>query len=219
MDTATKPRTPPLTGNVKVTRDDWFGLALRTFKSDGVEHVRVLSLSQKLGVSRGSFYWYFESRQALLDMLLDHWRDTNTRYVLEGARRPAPTITRGVLNIFEAWIDDDLFDPELDFAVRAWARRSAPVHRAVEEADMARVDAIRDLFLAHGYEAEDAFARARVLYFMQIGYYVLELHEPREQRLSYVRAYLRSFTGSEASDEEIESFAALVRDRKRPGKP
>ncbi|MEI9415814.1 TetR/AcrR family transcriptional regulator [Mesorhizobium sp. Cs1321R2N1] len=198
------------TGNTKATRDDWLKLALETLISDGVERVRVLTLGQQLDVSRSSFYWYFKSRQDLLDQLLDHWRQTNTRFIVERAQRPSATVIRGVMSIFECWVDEKLFDPRLDFAIRAWARRSPTTRRALDEADEERVNAIRDMFLRHGYEEEDAFVRARVLYFMQIGYYSLELNEPMSSRLPHVAAYLRSFTGREPSPKDIEDFSRYV---------
>ncbi|TPK13050.1 TetR/AcrR family transcriptional regulator [Mesorhizobium sp. B2-5-7] len=198
------------TGNVKATREDWLKLALETLISDGVERVRVLTLGQQLDVSRSSFYWYFKSRQDLLDQLLDHWRQTNTRFIVERAARPSTTVIRGVMSIFECWVDEKLFDPRLDFAIRAWARRSPTIRRALDEADEERVTAIRGMFLRHGYEEEDAFVRARVLYFMQIGYYSLELNEPMSSRLPHVAAYLRSFTGQEPSAADVEDFSCYV---------
>lgn len=215
MDPNTRSQRNPPIGNVKVTREDWLALALKTVRTQGVENVRILPMSQALGVSRASFYWYFESRQGLLDQLLRHWGETNTRSIVEGAGRPAKTITRSVLYVFECWVDENLFDPQLDFAVRAWARRSAAVRRAIDDADEQRVDALRQMFLKHGYEKADAFVRARVLYFMQIGYYVLELQEPLDQRLSYVADYLRSFTGREPVDDEVAAFAAIIDARRK----
>lgn len=196
-----------LPGNTKVTRDDWLNIALETLISDGVESVRILALAQRLEVSRSSFYWYFESRQDLLDQLLEHWRNKNTRYLVERAMRPSPTITRAVLNICECWLNEDLFNPSLDFAIRAWSRQSAEVHDIIHAADDERVEAMRQMFLRHGYGEDDAFVRARVLYFQQIGYYSLEIVEPMSNRLSLVRAYVRSFTGLEPLDGEVEAFA------------
>ncbi|TPN82596.1 TetR/AcrR family transcriptional regulator [Mesorhizobium sp. CU2] len=200
-------RRAGLTGNTKVTREDWMRLALETLISEGVEAVRVLALGQKLSVSRSSFYWYFKSRQDLLDQLLDHWRNNNTRFIVEQAGRPAATITQAVLNIFECWLDQSLFDPRLDFAVRAWSRQSAKVHRIVNEEDDARVDAIRAMFARHGYADTEAFVRARVLYFTQIGYYSLQIVEPMSNRLFLTPSYLLTHTGQEPRAGEVEAFA------------
>lgn len=208
--TMTAPQAEPTPGNIKVTRSDWINMALETLISDGIGNVRVLTLGQKLGVSRSSFYWYFNSRQDLLDQLLKHWHDTNTTAIVERARRPAETIIMGVMNVFECWADERLFDPRLDFAVREWARRSADVRRMIDQADDDRLTAIRDMYRRHGYDDEDAFIRARVLYYMQIGYYVLDLKEPVEARVSHLAAYLRSFTGLEPSEADVAHFMRFI---------
>lgn len=208
--TMTSPRDEQTAGNIKVTRRDWIDLALRTLISDGIGSVRVLTLGQKLGVSRSSFYWYFNSRQDLLDKLLAHWHDTNTTAIIERARRPSETIIMGVMNVFECWADERLFDPRLDFAIREWARRSDDVRRMIDKADDDRLTAIRDMYRRHGYDDEDAFIRARVLYYMQIGYYVLDLKEPVEARVSHLAAYLRSFTGLEPSEADVAHFMRFI---------
>lgn len=197
-------------GNVKVTREDWLNLALDALISEGVEGVRILALGQRLGVSRSSFYWYFKSRQDLLGDLLEYWRNRNTRVIVERGARPSATITQAVLNLFECWVDDALFDPRLDFAIRAWARQSAEVHAIVDAADDARVEAIRGMFTRHGYAEPEAFVRARVLYFVQIGYYSLEIVEPMSNRLSLVPAYVKTHTGKDPSDSEMAVFADFI---------
>jgi AcrR family transcriptional regulator len=198
---------------IRTSREDWIQLARQTLVSEGVEKVKVLNLAQRLGVSRSSFYWFFESRQDLLNQLLDHWARTNTSSIVDRTMRPAATIAEAVLNVFECWVDETIFDPRLDFAIREWARRSETVRRALDQADEVRVAAIAAMFSRHGYEGLDAFIRARILYFMQIGYYALELKEPTEQRLSYLEAYVRGFTAQEATSEEIERFRAFARQR------
>ena len=203
-DIATHPQT-------RATRADWLEAARATLIGSGVEQVRILPLAKRLQVSRSSFYWYFKDRQDLLDQLLTVWRDTNTRDIVEQAGRPAPTIVQGVLNVFACWVDGAPFDPRLDFAVREWARRSGDLHRLVEAEDEVRVDAIRAMFARHGYAEADAFIRARVLYFMQIGYYALELNEPQELRLRFTSEYLRSFTGQEPTADEVATFQSKVR--------
>ncbi len=197
-------------GNVKVTREEWLGLAARVLVERGVSHVKVLALSGELGVSRSSFYWYFRSRRDLLDQLLLRWERQNTRAVLDHAARPAGNICRGVMNLFECFIDPARFDPRLDFAVREWARRSPQVRARLDAADEARVTAIRDLFLRHGYAPTEAFVRARIIYFMQIGYYALVENEPFETRFSLLKPYLVSFTGQEPDPAEMAEFLELA---------
>jgi AcrR family transcriptional regulator len=201
---------PPPKGNVKVTRDEWLNLAARTLVERGVSQVKVLTLAKQLGVSRSSFYWYFRSRKDLLDQLLARWEAQNTRAVLDHAGRPAGNICRAVMHLFECFIDSARFDPRLDFAVREWARRTPEVRKRLDAADSARADAIRDMFLRHGFEPTEAVTRARIIYFMQIGYYALVENEPFETRFSLLKPYLVSFTGQEPDPAEMAEFLEVA---------
>ena len=104
------PDAEPLIGNVKVTRDDWINLALDVLVSDGVEQVKVLNLAERMGVSRSSFYWYFKSRQELLQALLSVWQATNTAGFITQTSLPAETITAAVLNVHRCVVNAELFD-------------------------------------------------------------------------------------------------------------
>ncbi|MGI6853486.1 TetR/AcrR family transcriptional regulator [Mesorhizobium sp. 1B3] len=193
-------------GNVKATRYDWLAVALETLITEGVDQVKVLPLGNKLGVSRSSFYWYFQDRKQLLDTLLDYWESKNTRNLIIHCEMPSATITEAALNIAECWLDDDLFDPRLDFAVREWSRRDGGVRKILDAADAARVEAMRLVFRRHGYEEVEAYIRARVFYFTQIGYYALDLKEHLADRLSYLHAYMKTATGYDPEPDIIERF-------------
>lgn len=205
-----KPPAPSEAG-LRTSKEDWLRVAVAALIAGGIEQVKVQAIAQTLGVSRSSFYWFFKSRQDLLDQLLDHWLETNTQPLIERAERPADSACRSVLNVFECWVDEALFHPRLDIAMRDWARRSERVRKVVDLADTRRVKALTAMFARHGYDSENAFIRARVLYFMQIGYYSLGVDEPMETRVSYVAAYLRSFTGLEPTPAEINDFHAFLK--------
>jgi AcrR family transcriptional regulator len=204
------PRRTTQSSNVKATRDDWLAIALGVLAVEGVDHVTVLNLSERLGVSRSSFYWYFKNRDELLDALLDRWDRLSTRSIVAEAEAPAATVNEAVCNVFRCWVNPAIFSPRLDFAVREWARRSLPVRKALDHADDVRTEAVKALFIRFGYEDEDALVRARALYYMQIGYYALDLHEPIETRLNLTPHYLKALTGVEPKQDEIDAFRAYA---------
>jgi AcrR family transcriptional regulator len=206
------PRRPARSSNVKATRDDWLDLALSVLALEGVDHVTVLNLSERLSVSRSSFYWYFKNRDELLGALLDRWDELNTRSIVAQAEAPTTTVNEAVCNVFRCWVNPLIFSPRLDFAVREWARRSAYIRKALDRADRVRTEALKALFVRFGYDDEDAFVRARVLYYMQIGYYALDLREPIEARLNLTPHYLKAFTGVDPSKAEIDTFRAYAMD-------
>ncbi|WP_170465765.1 TetR/AcrR family transcriptional regulator [Ruegeria arenilitoris] len=202
------PEAEPLVGNIKVTRDDWLNVAMDVLISDGVDQIKVLNLAERMAVSRSSFYWYFKSRQELLDALLARWQATNTAALVAQAEAPAETITGAVCNVHRCVVNTSLFDTALDFAVRDWARKSGKVRRALDQSDARRLKALHAMFARYGYSEYEAETRARVLYYMQIGYDLAQLNEPMETRIAMVPHYLYVFTGVEPKPEEVEEFSA-----------
>lgn len=201
----------PLPGNVKVTRRDWLTAAREILIGDGVAEVKILTIGTRLGVSRSSFYWYFKSREDLLAQLLEDWDRTNTGVMIRTCEMQAATITEAVLNFFRSVVDPAGFDYRLDFAVREWARRDPEVRLVIDRSDTARHAAIARMFQRHGYAAEEADIRARVLYYQQLGYYALDLGESMEERLTRVRGYTYCFCGVEPSEAELEAFIRFAR--------
>jgi len=197
-------------GGARATREDWLDLALALLARRGIGAVTVLDLSEKLGVSRSSFYWRFRSRENFLDALITGWDRLNTRSIVRQAQAPAETITEAVCNVFRCWVDAALFSPQLDMAVRDWARSSEFARGRLDDADRERMAAIEAMFARHGYAPGEALVRARVLYTMQIGYYALDFREPIEARLKLAPHYLEIFTGVKPREEELAAFRAYA---------
>jgi len=204
------PDKAPLVGHVKVTRQDWLNVARDILVSEGVSEVKVLTINQRLDVSRSSFYWYFKSRKDLLEALLNDWEARNTDAIVAHCRMPAETITEAALNFFRCFVDPDLFDQGLDFAVREWSRRDGHVRKRIDLADSRRLAAITAMFERYGYSAYDADVRARILYFMQLGYHALDQTEPLAERLKRAEGYLLGFTGAEPQPGEVDAFRAYA---------
>lgn len=204
------PDRQPLAGHTKVTREDWLAQARNTLVQDGAEQVKILTLAERMQVSRSSFYWYFRNREELLLALLEEWEARNTTLIVEHCALPAGTITEAVLNFFRCFVDPARFDRGLDFAVREWSRRDELLRARVDAADAARIEAVTAMFARHGYAAPEADARARILYFMQLGYHALDVREPMETRLSRVAPYLKGFTGVDPNPAAIARFMADV---------
>jgi AcrR family transcriptional regulator len=204
------PEKEPLVGHVKVTRDDWLNVARDVLVSDGVAEVKVLALGQRLDVSRSSFYWYFKSRKHLLEALLDDWEARSTRSIVTQCGLPARTITEAVGNFFKCFLNPDLFDRGLDFAVREWARRDGAVRQRIDQADRERLDAVTEMFMRHGFTHYESDVRARILYYMQLGYHALDVREPMQARCDRLAGYLKGFTGQEATEAEIAVITAYA---------
>ncbi|MCV6591500.1 MAG: TetR/AcrR family transcriptional regulator [Silicimonas sp.] len=201
------PEKAPLVGHVKVTREDWLNAARDVLVTEGAASVKILPLSNRLGVSRSSFYWYFGNREDLLAALLEEWEARNTTGIIARCAAPAANITEAVCNFFRCFVDETLFDTGLDFAVREWSRRDTAVRAQVDAADTARLTAVTAMYSDHGYDPAEADARARILYYMQLGYHALDVREDMDTRMSRVAAYIKGFTGQEPDASALNAFA------------
>lgn len=61
-----------------LTRTDWTVAALDALARDGLRAVAVEPLAERLGATKGSFYWHFRDRNALLEAAVTHWERTAT---------------------------------------------------------------------------------------------------------------------------------------------
>lgn len=57
----------------RLTASDWSQAALAVLAEQGLTAVAVEPLARRLGVTKGSFYWHFRSRDQLLEAVLEHW--------------------------------------------------------------------------------------------------------------------------------------------------
>lgn len=61
-----------------LTAANWAEAALDAIAENGIEAVAVEPLARRLGVTKGSFYWHFTHREALLHAALDLWERHET---------------------------------------------------------------------------------------------------------------------------------------------
>ena len=62
---------------------DWARAAFRALARGGVEAVAVEPIAAELGATKGSFYWHFKNRDALILAMLDEWERRLTETVIE----------------------------------------------------------------------------------------------------------------------------------------
>ncbi|MEO0370683.1 MAG: TetR/AcrR family transcriptional regulator [Pseudomonadota bacterium] len=197
--------------NVRLTAADWIEIALKTLVKSGVEAVQIAALARALKVTRGSFYWHFDTRDELLTALIAEWQARNTGVMVE-AIAEAPTLDEGILELFAVWVDHTRFDPDLDSAIRAWAKHDADLSKTLKAEDDARINTISGFFGRFGYDPNEAFIRARIIYLTQISFYALGIDEDADvmERLNYLEAYFRSFTGRDIDPDICATYRARV---------
>ncbi|MCY6383501.1 TetR/AcrR family transcriptional regulator [Hoeflea prorocentri] len=194
------------------SEDLWLEKAYDMLIGSGVEAVKIMPLAKALGLSRTSFYWHFEDRDALLAALVRRWEKKNTGNLVERCERYAETITEAVFNLFDCWIDDTLFDAKLDFAIRNWAQSAPKLKKRLENTDRDRIEAIGGMFTRYGYSKEQADVRSHTIYYTQVGYISMMVEEPMDIRIRRMPDYIETYTGRQPSQTEIERFIGRHRE-------
>ncbi|OLT10726.1 TetR family transcriptional regulator [Pseudonocardia sp. CNS-139] len=71
-----------MAGRKRLSTQDWTAAALEALAAGGVGAVAVEPIAARLGTTKGSFYWHFSGRDALLAAALQEWERIATDQVI-----------------------------------------------------------------------------------------------------------------------------------------
>jgi AcrR family transcriptional regulator len=170
---------------------DWVAAGLAELASGGVDGVRIEVLAERLGVTKGGFYRRFRDRRALLDAILESWRDGRVASIqrqAEAADTPAGKL-RGIFRIFTERANTQGMAIEL--AIRQWARSDPTAAAAAEAVDQARLKVVGSQYRALGLSVAEAEARAVMFYTFLFGQSLLFFDERPRKRAGLIEACAR----------------------------
>nr|WP_321832466.1 TetR/AcrR family transcriptional regulator [Thalassovita sp.] len=184
----------------------WLEAAYDMLTESGVDAVKIMPLAKRLGVSRTSFYWHFKDRDELLEAMIHRWEQKNTGNLVARTEAYAESIAEALFNLFDCWLDGDLFDARLDLAIRNWARNDAALQVRLDAEDAKRKEAMAAMFLRFDYDADQAEVRALTMLYTQIGYISMEIEEDPAQRMGRMPDYIEVYTGQRPTLREVDRF-------------
>lgn len=111
-----------------LSADDWAQAALDAIAAGGMEAAAVEPLARELGVTKGSFYWHFDSRDALVKSALKLW-ERQTEALISEAQLTADPYARIVKLFKRSSISDQAGRLHLALAASDDARASETVSR------------------------------------------------------------------------------------------
>jgi len=151
----------------RLSAEDWEDAALNLIAEQGVGALAVEALARQLGVTKGSFYWHFRTREALLQAALERWEQYGEREIIgqieaiPDPRERLPELFRRVAHELHAHrvyaallkaLDHPLVVPVM---ARVSQRRTEFLHTAYTEA---------------GMPPDEALNRARLTYAAYVGF-------------------------------------------------
>lgn len=182
---------PARRGN-RLSSDDWARAALELIAEQGVNALAVEPLARRLGVTKGSFYWHYPTRDALLQAALEHWQ----REELDALDRMLNASIEGMPDARErlrALIKLVSFEANVHavYSQLLKAMDHPIVAPIIENASLRRIAYLDRAFRQAGLSPADAGLRARLAYsayigFMQLNVLMRNTRLEREQFEAYV---------------------------------
>ena len=154
----------------RLGRQEWIDAGLRAMADAGVDAVRVERLAETLGVTKGSFYWHFRDRGALLSALVEAWRDRATTNIISQVEAGGGDAVIKLRALFSITTRSD---GRLDLAMRSWASQDDKAREILKSVDQKRYAYLKALLGDVGFDPPAAAARARFAYNALIGQFVM----------------------------------------------
>src|SRR5215207_2458060 len=163
--------TPAKSTRASLSASDWSTAALAALERNGLAAVAVEPLAKTLGTTKGSFYWHFNGRDALISAALDLWekRDTDRVIAAIDPEQDAAAQLRTLLQrVFRAVLDaPGAGTVELALQAHADHPLVAPV---LERVTKRRMATMVSLFRQLGLSPAHARDRALLAYTAYLGH-------------------------------------------------
>ena len=143
----------------RLSADDWADAALDALARGGLAAVAVEPLAKRLGTTKGSFYWHFANRDALIEAALLRWERRGTTEVIAAIETGGGPVDK-LRNLFGTVITfGTTHRIELSLLASADHPAVAPV---LDRISRARVDYVAKLFEEAGLPPAEARRRALI---------------------------------------------------------
>ena len=163
-------------GAPSLTREKWADAALDALAAGGLGAVAVEPLARTLGVTKGSFYHHFASREALLQAALERWESLETDDVLQRVEPFGPL--ERLEYLFESAAAGDIA-PRWAVLVQLVAHRNEPlVSEVLARVTERRLAYLTETWRSAGLDPEEAERRALLAYSSYLGMLQLAVSAP-----------------------------------------
>ncbi len=178
----------------RLSAEDWAQAALDLVAEQGVAAVAVEPLARRLGVTKGSFYWHFPSRDALLQAALERWEAIEQVSVF-GSLEAVPDPKERLRALFLLVAHE--VQPHIIYSELLKALDHPAVQPVINRVSQRRLDYLVASFRQAGLARTEAQHRARLAYSAYLGFLqlALQLQQPRLQYEEF-EAYVEHVIGT-----------------------
>jgi AcrR family transcriptional regulator len=162
----------------RLSAEVWALAALDVIAEQGLAAVAVEPLARRLGVTKGSFYWHFPSREALLVAALERWEKSEQEQVF--GKMESVSDPRARLKALFQVVAHEI-KPHIIYSELLKALDHPVVKPVLGRVSKRRLDYLTASFRQAGLSRLDAQNRARLAYAAYVGFLQLSLQlgQPR----------------------------------------
>ena len=172
-----------------LSASDWEQAALDLIADKGVSALAVEPLARRLGITKGSFYWHFASRDELLDQALKRWERRDMEHLARSLEADQPAADRLAEFILRTSRQNRSHQIHAALCAASDHPRVKPV---IERITQRRLDYLAKAFRELGMDESAARHRARLTYTSYVGYIQLQIRGMAPERGSEeFEAYVR----------------------------
>ncbi len=143
---------------------EWVNAGLKALAKSGFSALKADTLANRLGISRGSFYWHFADVAAFHAAILRRWREIALENIIDEIEEASDDRLEALASrAFSR-------DTGVERAVRAWATADGRARAAVEAVDAERIRYLRKLLTDAGVAPNVAGTRARIVNWCYLGF-------------------------------------------------
>ncbi|KAA3610724.1 MAG: TetR/AcrR family transcriptional regulator [Calditrichaeota bacterium] len=156
----------------KVTKKDWLWAGISFFSKGGINALNVEKMAKALKCTKGSFYWYFKSRDDYIMQLIDLWAADGTESFIddaETAETPQAKLKHLITEVLK-----DRRGADFEFYLRHHGQKNPAVKELIEKTEKRRIS-----FMAHllqEAQVADYEAKAEIIYYYYLGWYEHNKH-------------------------------------------
>jgi len=149
-----------------MTAEDWLDAALQVVAEGGLKALAIEPLAKRMGISKGSFYWHFKNRRALLLELLRFWDSIEIDFqerLLAESNDPETLL----ISTFTLLVEDDT--NKCIFLALSSELKDAEVRAVYEKAVDRRIKLFHDAYVALGMDKKQSAQKAIITFNLYLG--------------------------------------------------
>lgn len=160
----------------RLSAQDWASAALDAIAVGGISAVAVEPLARQLGVTKGSFYWHYSNREALLVAALELWAEEIEK--LAATARQVPEPRQRVRELFR--LASRKHRAHAAYAALAAHAEHPLIRPALELVAKRRLNDLTQAYCDLGLDPDTARQRAQLSFSAYLGFMTLLRHLPHD---------------------------------------